>query len=101
MYMESRKMVMMNLFSGQQWRCKHREHTCGHSVGRRGWDEWREKHGSIYSIIRKIYSQWEFAVWFGELKPGLCNNLEWWDGMAGEREVQEGKDICISMADSC
>ena len=25
--MESRKMVLMNLFAGQQWRCRHREQT--------------------------------------------------------------------------
>ena len=25
MYMESRKMVLINLFTGQQWRCRHRE----------------------------------------------------------------------------
>ena len=29
----------------------------------------------------------------------LCDNLEDWDGMGGEREVQEGRDICIPMAD--
>ena len=28
--MESRKMVLMNLFAEQQWRCRHREQTCGH-----------------------------------------------------------------------
>ena len=28
----------------------------------------------------KIDSQWEFAVWFRELKQGLCINLEGWDG---------------------
>jgi len=34
--MESRKMVLMNLFSGQQWRNRHREQTYGHSrEGRR------------------------------------------------------------------
>ena len=38
---ESRKMVLMNLFSGQQWRLRHREQACGHGAGRRGWDEWR------------------------------------------------------------
>ena len=27
MYMESRKMVLMNLFAGEQWRCKHRKQT--------------------------------------------------------------------------
>ena len=30
------------------------------------------------------------AVWLRELTLGLCNNLERWDGVAGEREVQEG-----------
>ena len=31
----------------------------------------------------------------------LCNDMEGWDGVAGGREVQEGEDICIQMADSC
>ena len=31
----------------------------------------------------------------------LCDKLEWWDGVGSGREVQEGEDICISMADSC
>ena len=30
-----------------------------------------------------------------------CNNLEEWDGVEGRREVPEGGDICIPMADSC
>ena len=29
--MESRKMVLMNLFAGKEWRCRYREQTCGHS----------------------------------------------------------------------
>ena len=33
-----------------------------------------------YIAIRKIDSQWEFAVWLRELKQGLCDNLEGWDG---------------------
>ena len=40
--MESRKVVLMSLFTGKQQRCRHREQTCGQSAGRRGWDEWRE-----------------------------------------------------------
>ena len=43
-YMESKKMALMNLFSGQQWR--NREQTHGHSGrrgGRRG-DVWRERN---------------------------------------------------------
>ena len=29
-YMESRKMVLMNIFVGQRWRHRHGEQTCGH-----------------------------------------------------------------------
>lgn len=36
-----------------------------------------------------------------EHKPGLCNNLELWDGEGGGRDVQEGGDIGIPTADSC
>ena len=32
--MESRKIVLMNLFTGQQWRNRHKEYTYGH--GERG-----------------------------------------------------------------
>ena len=32
-YMESRRMVLMNLFAGQQWRCRHIEKTYGCGVG--------------------------------------------------------------------
>ena len=49
----------------------------------------------------KIDTHWEFAVWLGELKLGLYNNPEGWDETGGGREVQEGGDICIPMADSC
>ena len=51
--------------------------------------------------ICKIDSQWEFAVCFRELKQGLCINLERWDGEADGKEVQEGRDICTLMVDSC
>ena len=54
-----------------------------------------------YITIYKIDSQWEFAVWLRELKQGLCNNLEGWNGEGDRREVPEGADICIPMADSC
>ena len=45
--MESTKLVLMNLSAGQQWRCRHREQTCGHTGGRRGWDTQREQHGNL------------------------------------------------------
>ena len=53
-----------------------------------------------YTIICKIDSQREFAVWLRKLKQGLCVSLRGWDGEEGGREVQKGGDICIPMADS-
>ena len=53
------------------------------------------------SLMSKINSQWEFAVWLRKLKQGLCINLEGWDGEGDGREVQKGGDIGIPMADSC
>ena len=55
--MEPRKMMLMNLITGQQWICRRREQTYGHGVGWGGeevegvWmygDVWREKHGSVH-----------------------------------------------------
>ena len=36
-----------------------------------------------------------------ELSLELCDNLQGWDGVGGEREVQEGGDMCFHIADSC
>ena len=60
-----------------------------------------ESNMETYITICKIDSQWEFAVCLRKLKQGLCINLEGWDGERGTREVQEGEDTCIPMADSC
>ena len=46
-------------------------------------------------------SQWEFAVWLRELRPGLCDNLEGWDGEGGGRGVQVGGHIDKPTVDSC
>ena len=54
-----------------------------------------------YITTCKIESQWEFAVWIGKLKQGLCINLEGWDGEEERREVPKGGNICIPMANSC
>ena len=54
-----------------------------------------------YITICKIDSQQEFAVWLRKLKEGLCICLEGWDGEGGGREVQEGGNMCIPMANSC
>ena len=97
--MESRKMVLKNLFTGQQWRNRHREETYGH--GERGGEG--EMYGKskmeIYITICKIDSQWEFAVWLRN-SNGLCINFEGWGGEGDGREVQKKGDTCIFMADS-
>ena len=49
----------------------------------------RKSNMETYITICKIDSQWEFAVWVS------------WDGEGDGREVQEGGDICMPMADSC
>ena len=43
-YMESRKMVPMNLSAGQEQRHRHRKQACGHSRGRRRWDKLKKQH---------------------------------------------------------
>ena len=48
-----------------------------------------------------VNSQWEFAVCCRELNLVLCDNLEGWDEVGEGREVSEGGDICIPMADAC
>ena len=48
-----------------------------------------------YITICKIDSQWEFAVWLRKLTTrGMGWGRKW-------REVQNGGDIRIPMADSC
>ena len=41
-------MILMNLFSGKEWRTRSRGWTCGYSRGRRGWDEMRQYQEYIY-----------------------------------------------------
>ena len=93
--MESRKMVLKNLFTEQQWRNRHRELTYGH--GERGGEG--EMYGKCnmktYITIRKINNQQEFVELLRKLKQGLCINLEGWNGEGDEREVQKGGGICI------
>ena len=69
--MGSRKMVLKNLLTGQQWRNWHREETCGH--GERGGEGemYGKSNMEIYITICKIDSQWKFAVWLMKLKQGL------------------------------
>ena len=74
--MESRKMVLKNLFTAQQWRNKHREQTYGHGEEGGEGEMYGKSNMESYITICKIDSQQEFAVWFRKFKQGLCINLE-------------------------
>ena len=56
---------------------------------------YEESNMETYNTICKIDSQWEFAVRLRELKQGLCNNLEGWDGERDGMEFQEGGDVGV------
>ena len=61
--MESKKIALMNLFSGKQWRNRHREQANGHGSGAEGESKmYGETNMDIYNTICKTDSQWEFAV---------------------------------------
>ena len=94
-------MVPKNLFTGQQWRKRHREQTYGH--GERGGEGemYGKSNMETYITICKMDSQWEFAVQLRKFNQGLCINLESWDGEGDGKEVQKGGDICKPMTDSC
>ena len=65
--LESRKMILMNIFAGQKWRCKHKVHT----------GEWNERVALIYIHYLVWNSQlWEVAVRHRELSSALC--LQFW-----------------------
>ena len=95
--METRKMILQNLFTGQRLRNRHREQTYGHGESGGEGEMYGKSNMETYITICKVDSQREFAVWLRKLKQGLCINLEGWMG----REVQKGGNICIPMANSC
>ena len=94
-------MVLKNLFTGQQWRNRHREWTYEHGEKAREGEMYGKSNMETYIMICKIDSQQEFAVWLRKLKQRLSTTLVGWDGEGGGREVQKGGDICIPVADSC
>ena len=89
-YMESRKMVLKNIFTGQQWRKRYKEQT--YRYGERGGEGemYGKSNMETYITTCKIDNQWEFALWLRKLKQGLCNNLAGWDGEEDGREIQKG-----------
>ena len=64
--------------------------------GEEGEDEmYGESNMETYNTICNIDSQRAFAVCARELKQGLFDNLEGWDGEGDGREVLEGREIGV------
>ena len=70
MYTESRKMVLKNLFTGQQWTDRHREYTYGHGLRGGEGEVYGQSNMENYIPMCKIDSQWEFTVRLRKLKQG-------------------------------
>ena len=95
-YMESRKIVPMNLFAGQQWETENRLMDMGSKREEGEGEMYGESNMETYITICRTDSQWEFALWLRELKQGLCINLEGWDREGvGERFKREGTHVYL------
>ena len=46
--------------------------------GRRGWDEWREQHGNVYTTTRKTDARGNLLYDSGS-SPVLCDLPEGWE----------------------
>ena len=59
MYMESRRMVLMNLFAEQQWRRRHREQIYGQGWARRGkgCGMYRDNNMETYTLLLLLLSR--------------------------------------------
>ena len=60
--MEPRKMGLMKLFAGQQWRYRHRDHTYGHGEREEGGGVHGKSSMETHITICKTDNQREFAV---------------------------------------
>ena len=72
-------LVLKNLFTGQQWRNRHREETYGHGESGGEGEMYGKSKLETYITICKIDSQRELLGWLRKVKQGLFINLEGWD----------------------
>ena len=98
--MESRKMVLKALFTGQHQRNRRRKQTYGYEERGGEGEMYGKSNMKTYITICEIHSQQQFAAWLRKLKYGLCIDLQGWVREGDGREIQRGGDICIPMADS-
>ena len=94
-------MVPKNLFAGQQWRSRNREQTYGHGE-RRGEERVRCMERVAWELTLP-YIKYPMVICCRtqETQTGALYQPEGWGGAGEGREVQEGGDVCIPVADSC
>ena len=78
------------MFTGQQWRNRHRESTYGHGERRGEGEMYGKNNVETYITICKIDSQRKFSVCLRKLKQVFCINLERWGGEGDGKEIQKG-----------
>ena len=66
--MEYRRMVLKDLFTGQQWRNRHREQTYGQEERGEEGEMYGKSTMETYITICKINSQGEFTVCLRKLR---------------------------------
>ena len=77
------------------------EQPCGYSGGGEGGMSWESSTETrTLPQVKQVAS--ESCLYDAESSGQvLCDNAEAWDRLGGWRELQEGRDIHMSMADSC
>ena len=89
--MEPRKMVLKNLFTGQQWRNRHREQTCGHEERGGEVEMCGKSNMETYITTCKIDSQWGTCCMAQETQTGALyqpRGMGWggrWKGVSKGR----------------
>ena len=87
------KMVLMNIFAGQEWRHRCREQIYGCSGGRRGWVKSRSSI-DIHTLpfVKQIASRKQL---YSTGSSTWCSVMTQRGGMGCRRDAQEGGDIWV------
>ena len=97
-YMDSRKMVAVSLFTGQEQRFRHKE-NCGYSGGGKAQAELREQHKNITLPCGKQIVGGKLL--YNARSSAQCSVMTQRNGMGESgREAWEAGDMCIFIDDS-
>ena len=73
---------LLRLNQRRSMRCRHREQSCGHSEGRRGWGT--ESSTETYKLLHvKKIARRNLLCDSGSSNQALCDSLEGWNGVGG------------------